>query len=261
LSAGLEGDLTTPAYHYLRQSPDTLTADHLGTFCDVVWSKRGKDKPVLVIMDTLRPLLFMDARRGDDLDPVAMTQKLKPFKDLTMKHHGNLTIWFVYHNARTTNEYYGTGAFLNLLDSYWNYTRDLDDTTAEVVIQTRELRHRMRITYQDGQFVQQEKMGVSDLCDRIIDMAQDINVSQTKAETKFKDVATREGIRVAFHHLTDNNILTCCKNDRRFFTLAEDWQQHYEAMLGKLGWNNPAAPKNEGRRRSQVPWVEPRQAG
>jgi AAA domain-containing protein len=36
LSAGLEGDLTTPAFHYLRQSPETLTADHLGTLCDVV---------------------------------------------------------------------------------------------------------------------------------------------------------------------------------------------------------------------------------
>jgi hypothetical protein len=216
---------------------------------------------VLVIMDTLRPLLFMDAKRGDDLDPVAMMQKLKPFKELTTKHHGNLTIWFVYHNARTTNEYYGTGAFLNLLDSYWNYTRDLDETTAEVVIQTREQRHRMRITYRDGQFTQQEKTCVADLCDSIIEMAHDINVSQTKTETKLKDVATREGIRIVFRHLTDNKVLTSCPNDRRFFTLADDWQQRKRTMLTKLGWADPTASKGEGWRRSQVAWVETRQVG
>ena len=237
LLAGLEEPLTPPNYHYLLQTPESLTPDLLELYCKIVWDKRGSDRPILIVPDTLRSLLFMDAKKGDDLDTIAMTQLMKPYKALTVKYKGLLTLWWVYHHARTTNDFYGSGAFMNLLDSYWNYDRDPngESAVAKLKIQTREKRIAFDVRYNDGQFVTESKWGIERICEEIIKKAHDLKVSQTSCEKAFRAEATREGVRVAFGHLSDNNVLT--KSANQMSCLADDYSERYSAMKAKLNWS------------------------
>ncbi len=238
LSAGLHD--REPGWHYCKQIGDEFNARLLEMYCDLVWHKRP-DKHLLVVLDTLRPLLFMDAKRGDDLDSVAMTQKIKPYKDLVVKYKDKLTIWFAYHNARTTGEYYGSGAFMNLLDSYWNYEREKECTIAKLGIQTRDGFHTLMVKYEEGQFTQaMDSMTQEQVCDFIV-AKEGCKLSMTTIEKELKGKAKRDCVRTAWQNLSDYKVLVS-HEDSRYMEVPTEGVHKYEEMKVKYGWKTTPPP-------------------
>lgn len=143
-------------FHYFKLPERKLEAELVKKLVELIWLKLGKRVPILVVVDTMRPVLFEDCKAGDDKDAVVMTNKLKPYKTLTASKdmEGLLTILWLYHNARTTNEFYGSGAFMNLLDAYWNYKRT--GNNSEIEVQTRRVEFPLKLVRIGGNFITED---------------------------------------------------------------------------------------------------------
>jgi hypothetical protein len=114
--------------------PSTLTAEIIALYAEAVRQRLGGDTPIVIIIDTFRSAFMSNAEKGTENDPIMM-KYIKPIREWVVKTKN--AVWIVHHNNKHADDFSGSGAFLMLLDSKWNYRRAEDEALGTLSVSTR----------------------------------------------------------------------------------------------------------------------------
>jgi len=115
--------------------PETLTIEQLQKYVEAVHKQSGNTDPVVIFIETFRSAFLGQAEQGEENDAVVM-KYIKPIKKWCLDTTNAVMI--VHHNNKHADDYTGSSAFLQLLESKWNYKRAEDSPTGILTISTRE---------------------------------------------------------------------------------------------------------------------------
>jgi AAA domain len=116
--------------------PTTLTKADLKRYESHLRKRIGKDIPILFIIDTFRSAFLAEAEQGTTNDDTAIVGLLTPIQQWCVE--SNNAVWLIHHNTKSVDDYTGSSAFLQLLETKMNYKRNEEDPVGELHIITRD---------------------------------------------------------------------------------------------------------------------------
>ncbi len=232
-SAGNPDYWKSPNFHYVKKG--TISQDSVENLCNVIFNKMGKYVPILFITDTARPAMFHALKPGESLDDVAITKLVRPYAEVCDKFYPWVTHLIMYHNSRGKDDYYGSGAWMNLLKFFWNYKREKKKTIATMDIQTRRIYETVNLLRTNSGNFENAYIGIFDVCKLILDKFLERPNSERDLIKQFNSI-NRDTIRLAMKKIED-------------FGLLEDAPKKKRKLVAsyKDKWNNLTNDFKEGK--------------